>query len=159
MGERDDDDSVSALVFHLTRDMRNALERRMASHGITAQQATLARLLRGWERKKKSGWPARPERPARQLEIAARLGTDGAGMTRLIDRLEAKGVVIRRPMAGDRRFITIELTETGKAIAGRAAPQLEQLNRQLLAGFTETEVEQLTSLLKRLRENARKMQA
>src|SRR6266508_1068667 len=55
-----------------------------------------------------------------------------------------------RAKAGDRRFIKIELTETGKAIAGRAAPQLEQLNRQLLAGFTETEVEQLTSLLKRL---------
>jgi DNA-binding MarR family transcriptional regulator len=142
-----DDQTIPSLVFHVSREVRTALERQLTSHGITAQQATLARLLRAWERKK---------RPS-PFQIAGRLGTDGAGMSRLLDRLEAKGVVVRQIAAGDRRSISIELTETGRAIAARATPAFQVVNKQLLEGFTPKEVEQLTSMLLRLRENARKL--
>lgn len=143
----DEDKTIAALVFHVARDVRVALERRLASHGITRQQATLARLLRAWARKKKPS----------QFQIAARLGTDGAGMTRLIDRLEAKGVVVRHVDSGDRRLISIELTATGLAIARKATPTFQSVNRQLLEGFTEREVEQLTDMLRRLGDNARRL--
>jgi len=143
--EPDSDDTVASLVFHTARDLRTALERQLANHGITAQQATLARLLRAWKRK---------QRPS-PFQIAARLGTDGAGMNRLIDRLEAKGVVVRHVGSGDRRLISIELTATGLAIARAAAPTFQSVDRQVLEGFTKPEVEQLTNLLQRLRKNAR----
>jgi DNA-binding MarR family transcriptional regulator len=143
----DEGKSIASLVFHVARDVRVALERQLSSHGVTAQQATLARLLRGWQRKK---------RPS-PFQIAARLGTDGAGMTRLIDRLEAKGVVVRHVDSGDRRAITIELTATGIAIAKKAAPTFQGVNRQLLEGFSEEEVEHLTDMLRRLGDNARRM--
>jgi DNA-binding MarR family transcriptional regulator len=142
-------DTIATLVFHVAREMRTALERKLSSHGVTAQQATLARLLRAWERKKKPS----------PFQVAARLGTDGAGMTRLIDRLEAKGVVVRKVGIGDRRLISIELTATGLAIAKKAAPTFENVNRQLLEGFTEPEVEQLTDMLRRLGDNARRLSA
>src|SRR2546428_2810507 len=77
----DEGESIATLVFHVARDVRVALERQLSSHGITAQQASLARLLRAWERKKKPS----------PFQIAARLGTDGARMTRPIDRLGAPG--------------------------------------------------------------------
>ncbi len=143
----DDGDSIAALVFLTAREVRTALQRKLSSHGVTAQQATLARLLRAWQRKKKPS----------PFQVAARLGTDGAGMTRLIDRLEAKGVVVRKVGIGDRRLISIELTATGLAIAKKAAPTFESVNRQLLEGFTDKEVEQLTGMLRRLGENARRL--
>lgn len=145
----DDGDSIAALVFQTAREVRTALQRKLSSHGVTAQQATLARLLRAWQRKKKPS----------PFQIAARLGTDGAGMTRLIDRLEAKGVVVRQVGSGDRRLISIELTPTGLAIAKRAAPTFQSVNRQLLEGFTEQEVEQLTGMLRRIGDNARSLSA
>ncbi|OLC24013.1 MAG: hypothetical protein AUJ02_00405 [Chloroflexi bacterium 13_1_40CM_3_65_12] len=143
----DEGESIATLVFHVARDVRVALERQLSSHGITAQQASLARLLRAWERKKKPS----------PFQIAARLGTDGAGMTRLIDRLEAKGVVVRHVGGGDRRLITIELTDTGMAIAKKASPTFQSVNRQLLEGFTDHEVEHLTDMLHRLLKNARSL--
>jgi len=143
----DEGESIATLVFHVARDVRVALERQLSSHGITAQQATLARMLRAWQRKK---------RPS-PFQIAPRLGTDGAGMTRLIDRLEAKGVVVRHVGGRDRRLITIELTDTGIAIAKKAAPTFQSVNRQLLDGFTEQEVQHLTDMLQRLLRNARSL--
>jgi DNA-binding MarR family transcriptional regulator len=141
------DETVATLVFHAARDIRTALERQLSNHGITAQQATLARLLHAWKRKQKPS----------PFQIAARLGTDGAGMTRLIDRLEAKGVVVRHVGTGDRRLISIELTATGLAIAKRAAPTFSSFNQQLLEGFTDHEVEHLTDMLRRLGHNARSL--
>ena len=143
----DEGESIATLVFHVARDVRVALERQLSSHGVTAQQATLARMLRAWQRKK---------RPS-PFQIAPRLGTDGAGMTRLIDRLEAKGVVVRHVGGRDRRLITIELTDTGIAIAKKAAPTFQSVNRQLLDGFTEQEVQHLTDMLQRLLRNARSL--
>ncbi len=49
----DGGETIATLVFQAAREMRTALERKLSSHGVTAQQATLARLLRAWERKKK----------------------------------------------------------------------------------------------------------
>ena len=140
-------ETIATLIFHVARDVRVALERQLSSHGITSQQASLARLLRAWKRKNKPS----------PFQIAARLGTDGAGMTRLIDRLEAKGVVVRHVGGADRRLITIELTATGIAIAKKAAPTFQSVNRQLLEGFTEHEVELLTTMLRRLGDNARSL--
>ncbi|HET7466179.1 MAG TPA: MarR family transcriptional regulator [Candidatus Dormibacteraeota bacterium] len=153
-------ETIQSLIFQVTRDVKLALEREVSSHGITAQHATLTRLLRHWQRRSKRAERERPnvpDGPAHPLAIAARLGTDGAGMTRLIDRLEKKGLVVRVTGEGDRRLVVVELTETGKAIAARSEPTFQLVNRRLLDGFSEAEVGQLRSLLGRLRANARKM--
>jgi len=54
-------------------------------------------------------------------------------------------------------MISIELTATGLAIAKKAAPTFQSVNRQLLDGFTEPEVELLTGMLRRLGDNARSL--
>src|SRR5260370_3444364 len=66
----DGGETIATLVFQAAREMRTALERKLSSHGITAQQATLASLLRPWERKKKPS----------PVQVPQRLGTDGPGM-------------------------------------------------------------------------------
>ena len=104
-----DEVAVSTLVFHLGRELRTALDRRFESHGITSQQAALLLL-------------SRLLKEPSPIKMAARLGTDAAGMTRLLDRLESKGLVRRHRHPDDRRSIVIEVTEEGQALLPRVGP-------------------------------------
>jgi DNA-binding MarR family transcriptional regulator len=85
--------------------------------------------------------------------VAAQLGTDTAGMTRLLDRLERKGLVRRQPHPEDRRSIVIELTDVGRALLPKLPPIFGRVTRQLFADFTARELEQLTAMLSRMRAN------
>jgi DNA-binding MarR family transcriptional regulator len=81
------------------------------------------------------------------------VGTDTAGMTKLLDRLEAKGLIERRPNPSDRRSVMIEPTERGLALVPELTPVFSQVARQLFDGFSDDEVANLTSSLRRMGEN------
>ncbi len=131
--------SSGSLLHQVERELRTALEKQVAPLGLTAQQAAL--LLRA----------ARQATSPNQL--AAALGTDTAGMTRLLDRLERKGLVRRHRHPDDRRSVIIEVTEAGQALLPRLGPVFGRVDSQLLAGFSEDETRQLTALLRRLLDN------
>jgi DNA-binding MarR family transcriptional regulator len=57
-----------------------------------------------------------PERPLPMGRLAATLGCDASNVTGLVDRLESRGLVQRRPSADDRRVKVIELTPTGSRL-------------------------------------------
>src|SRR5713101_5549629 len=54
-----------------------------------------------------------PERPIPMGELAETLACDASNVTGLVDRLESRGLVRRRPSAEDRRVKVLDLTETG----------------------------------------------
>src|SRR3954447_8598156 len=60
-----------------------------------------------------------PQRPLPMGRLAATLGCDASNVTGLIDRLEARGLVHRRPSAEDRRVKAIELTPAGIRVRGQ----------------------------------------
>ncbi len=79
---------------------------------------------------------------------------DPGAMTRMLDRLEAKGLLRRKRCPDDRRLVNIELTDAGRA----AIPQLRAcsvtvLNR-FLRGFSADEAATLERLLMRMAANA-----
>jgi DNA-binding MarR family transcriptional regulator len=131
---------LPALVFRLGRELRTAIDHELSSHGITTQQAVLM-LVSRFHRGHGLGHLADP------------LGTDTAGMTRLIDRLEAKGLVVRAASPTDRRAVTIELTPAGEALAPELIAAFRRAQERLLAGIGESDLEQFRATLKRLREN------
>jgi DNA-binding MarR family transcriptional regulator len=53
--------------------------------------------------------------PGPMTRLADRLGVDPSWVTGLVDRLQARGDVDRRPSADDRRVKIVELTEAGRA--------------------------------------------
>jgi DNA-binding MarR family transcriptional regulator len=57
-----------------------------------------------------------PQHPLPMGRLAATLGCDASNVTGLIDRLEARGLVHRRPSADDRRVKVIELTPAGSRV-------------------------------------------
>lgn len=72
----------------------------------------------------------------------------------LLGRMEAKGFVSIAPDANDRRCKRIALTKKAHDAIRRGLAQMEQLDEQLVSGFTEEEKAQFWSLLCRAAENA-----
>ena len=57
-----------------------------------------------------------PERPIPMGQLAETLACDASNVTGLVDRLESRGLVRRRPSAGDRRVKVLVLTPTGSRL-------------------------------------------
>ncbi|MCQ2419141.1 MAG: MarR family transcriptional regulator [Clostridia bacterium] len=72
----------------------------------------------------------------------------------LLSRMEAKGFILITPDTNDRRCKRITLTEKAHDAIKRGLAQMEQLDEQLVFGFTEEEKNQFWSLLCRAAENA-----
>jgi len=83
---------------------------------------------------------------------------DAGAMTRLLDRLEAKGLVRRVRSPDDRRVVNLELTPEGREAAKTIPEVLSTLQNQCLAGFTEDEWQTLKGLLRRVLVNAQALQ-
>ncbi|MBE0623858.1 MAG: MarR family transcriptional regulator [Burkholderiales bacterium] len=87
-------------------------------------------------------------------ELCKILIYDPGAMTRLLDRLEKKGVLRRVRDSDDRRAVRLELTAEGNKLYPRILEALVQVFNRLLRGFRKSEVQQLERLLKRMAANA-----
>lgn len=86
-------------------------------------------------------------------QLCKDLSYDAGAMTRMIDRLEAKGLVNRRRCPEDRRLVKLELTEEGMAALPKLrACSVRVLNR-LLRGFNPEEARQLEGFMVRMLKN------
>jgi DNA-binding MarR family transcriptional regulator len=86
------------------------------------------------------------------LAIARRMLEQTPGITRLIDRLEAKGWVERERQRDDRRLVLCRITPAGlELLAGLDAP-VQQADSELLGMLEEAERRQLICLLDRIRQ-------
>ena len=87
-------------------------------------------------------------------DTASGAKADRAQLTRMLDRLERRGLVRRVARPNDRRASNLELTAEGKAVY----PQLQAAGMKVLngflRGFTQKEARQLESFLQRILENA-----
>ncbi|MFS2162563.1 MarR family winged helix-turn-helix transcriptional regulator [Variovorax sp. Varisp62] len=90
----------------------------------------------------------------RVIELARLCEIDPAGMTRLIDRLEHKGLCRRSRSASDRRVVEVFLTDAGLESAKRVTPVLERIQVELLMDFDTEQQRNLLRLLARLANNA-----
>ena len=87
-------------------------------------------------------------------ELARKCTIDPGAMTRLLDRLEAKGLCRRVRSEHDRRVVHIELTPAGEDVARRVPHILSRVYNAVLAGFSADEWQQLQDFLRRVRANA-----
>jgi DNA-binding MarR family transcriptional regulator len=88
--------------------------------------------------------------PAR---LCKNISYDPGAMTRMIDRLEQKGLVRRNPNPDDRRATNLEITTAGRALYPQLLAAKELVQSQFLRGFSEQEVRVLEQLLNRMLEN------
>lgn len=79
---------------------------------------------------------------------------DPGAMTRMLDRLERKGLISRVRCAEDRRVARLALTGEGKAVYPQLVERAANVLNRSLRGFTASEVKQLEGLLHRMLMNA-----
>jgi DNA-binding MarR family transcriptional regulator len=92
-----------------------------------------------------------PQRRLRMAELADRVLLSRSGLTRLIDRLQAEGLVRREPSPDDARGTFTVLTPEGLDRLRRAAPvHLAGVRDHFLAHFSDDEIRVLGGLLGRL---------
>ena len=115
--------------------MKTHLESIVAPFDITGQQYNVLRILRGAE---PEGLPT--------LTIAERMVERTPGITRMIDRLEAKGLAARELRPADRRYIYCRITQKGLNLLELLDEPVDVTNDGF-RGLNESEIEQLTVLL------------
>lgn len=100
-----DMDSIGQLIAMVRGELVRGLERALADLGVDLRYTQFLVI----KRLAACG-------PMSATELARASELDGGAMTRLLDQLEAKGYLRRRPHEQDRRALRIELTEAGEAI-------------------------------------------
>ncbi len=120
--------------------VRRPFETLLAQHGeLTLQQYNVLRILRG------AG-----ERGLPTLDIAERMIERTPGITRLVDRLEKKGLVERQRSTEDRRQVVVRLTRAGRDTLAPIDRAIDKLDAEVLGKLTQTELKQLLKLLERV---------
>lgn len=85
-----------------------------------------------------------------QQELAGRLGIHPSRLVALLDGLEKRGFVERRPHPDDRRLYALHLTKGGEEVLGRIGKVAQEHQEALLAALTVGERESLGALLQRI---------
>jgi DNA-binding MarR family transcriptional regulator len=124
--------------------VRRRLSAAVQPQGITLQQYNVLRILRG------AGSAGLPT-----LDIAARMIEQAPGITRLLDRLRARGLVRRRRCPHDRRQVLCFITANGLSLLGSLDPLVTSLDRVALSGMRGRRVHQLIRLLDAVRAGGR----
>lgn len=127
-------------LLRTTDLVRRRMSAVMEAEDVTVQQYNVLRILRG----------AGPE-GLPTLEIAERMIEQAPGITRLLDRLEAKGLVSRERCPTDRRQVTCRIAKPGLALLAALDPMVDALDDSMLGNLTRTELKQLIHLLDRIR--------
>ena len=120
--------------------IRRAGSRLVEPHGITDQQYNVLRILRG---ARTQGLPT--------LEIAERMIEQAPGITRLLDRLEAKGLVRRKRCPQDRRQVLCWISAPGLRVLVALDRPLAELDDVLLRALGRQRAAQLIELLDQVR--------
>lgn len=128
---------LTYLLKRALRELEALHDTHLAPAGIGARELAVLLLLDARE-------------PESQQQAAARLGVDRTTMVGLLDALEGKGLVVRRPDPADRRRNVVDLTDAGRATLDRARRASDAAERELLAGLDAREAAELRTLLGRV---------
>jgi DNA-binding MarR family transcriptional regulator len=115
----------------------------LKAHGLSPTQYNALRILRG------AGAEGRA-----CSEIAERMINRDPDITRLVDRLERRGLVARSREGQDRRVITTRITPAGLDLLQSLDRPIEDFNRKLLGPMGEPQLRKLIQLLEAAREQA-----
>ena len=137
--------AAAIALFRTADELRRSIGALIAPRGVSVEQFNVLRILRG------AGEQGLPT-----LEIAGRLLEKNPGITRLIDKLEAKKLVSRLRCETDRRQVYCTITKAGAELVGTLDEPARRQNQQMFRGLTAAQIDKLIGLLDRVRYPDRK---
>jgi DNA-binding MarR family transcriptional regulator len=120
--------------------VKRSLAQVIEPHGVTPQQYNVLRILRG------AGSDGIPT-----LTIGERMIEQTPGVTRLVDRLERKGLVARTPCPKDRRRVFCRITAKGLDLLKELDDPVNRWDSQAVSVLPPPELDLLVDLLDRVR--------
>jgi DNA-binding MarR family transcriptional regulator len=136
--KQDDRRHIGFLIADVARLMRSCFDRRVRRIGLTrAQWLVLSRLHR--------------HPGLSQSELAEMLEVERATAGRMIDRMERRNWLVRRPDPADRRINRLYLTAEAEAVQAEMGRIAEQLLDDAMASLEEGEREALTDMMERVK--------
>ena len=137
----DSPEQEAYLNLWRTYDRLRAIEDELfGRHDLTAQQYNALRLLR-------AGHPGKTP----TLALAARLVSRAPDITRLIDRLEERGLVERTRPPGNRRVVEVGLMPAGLALLADLDVEVRACNARMLGHLAPADLRTLVALLRKAR--------
>jgi DNA-binding MarR family transcriptional regulator len=134
------EDSVGYLLTRSRARLAKALDAALTEHDITHSQGGVLLLLASGNY-------------MTAADLVREIYTDAASMTRMLDRLQRRGLVAKSPDAGDRRQQQLRLTVEGAALAAQLPPIMTAVLNKQFDGFSSEEVGFLKSLLRKFLAN------
>ncbi|MEU3983717.1 MarR family transcriptional regulator [Streptomyces sp. NPDC026672] len=132
-----DREDLAALFAWTARRLADAEAPLLAANGLTMwEYIALSRLAR---------------RPApNQLTLAREIGHDKTRLIKLLDQLQQRGLIDRRPDAADRRSHTVSITDEGRALHTTVRTAIRRMETEFLTVLTPEERRSLLAILPRL---------
>ncbi|HYC91200.1 MAG TPA: MarR family transcriptional regulator [Thermoanaerobaculia bacterium] len=119
-------------------EVRTELDRACDEFGLTHAQYNVLRIVRG-----------APEGRAR-AEIGARMLDRAPDVTRILDRLEQRGLVERARGAEDKRQSIARITRKGTALLGEMEPRIHAVHEWFASKITRTDAKELSRIAERI---------
>ncbi len=120
--------------------LKNRMLPNLKKHGLSLEQFNAMRIVRGQKNK-----------PVCVKDITARMLERNSNTTRIIDKLEAKGLMERKPNMQDKRELHIELTDKGMVLLRKIDQEWAQ-DDPVHIGLNEVEAGILNTLLDKMRD-------
>jgi DNA-binding MarR family transcriptional regulator len=134
-------DAVGALVGRARKALVREFDRELGELGLSTVQALVLVLLAEGE-------------VTTAAACGRELAHDPGAMTRIVDKLEERGLVRRAGRERDRRATALELTKEGRRLHGEVRRVQVNVLNKMLRGFSRADAHTLERLLKRLIDNA-----
>jgi MarR family 2-MHQ and catechol resistance regulon transcriptional repressor len=138
----DDPDMLASLAAYVklhkaSRAILARIEKLLSAYGLTSTQLGV---LEGILHKG----------PLTHRELVLKVLTSAGNMTDVVDKLEARGLVLRSRDTGDRRVVRVDLTASGRALIETVFPRHAADIAHAMSGLDRADLDTLGELLRRL---------
>ncbi len=136
--------SLGRLIYHTAQDMNKMAEKILYPYNITVEQMHLLKNIS-------------LDAGLSQKTLGGVVGKTPANLTRILDRLEAKALILRRPDLGDRRAYLVFLTDKGMALVKNVDEMFQSISDRIVCGISIEMQRQVRDCLEIIGENIQKM--
>lgn len=137
-------DRIGRIIQHLAILNRSNSNQRLKAYKITRNEATVLMYLKS-------------NQEVYQEDIIKELQIDKSAVTRLLQNMESKGLIKRVPLASDKRFYLIEMTDKGNEKQSLVDQTFEQNDIDLVKGLSEEELLELRRMLNIIEHNLKEV--
>ncbi len=138
------EDTLPRLIYLTSQEMSNFLEKVLSPYDLTLEQFHILKHME-------------PSLGMSQRQIGEIVNKTAANITRILDRMEAKSLVVRRDNPEDRRASLVFLTEKGHALLKEVFGNFEKFSADLVQGITEKEQQIVRKTMAKMTSNLQRM--